>query len=203
MCIRDSSVKSVVTAGQGTAHPQFEGYRANANTDEIVARLMSPEGQARLVASLNRLQGRTDFKGQTQLHNRVASMDPMFDKKGNFAHYYYETGPNSVRPSNYVDPNYQQFIKQQNSTLPVTPPPTIGSNFPNINAPSVPLADQIMLRAMSQYSAEQQQLLRSLGGPNQNNNSGGNLGIGGTLQPATDPFASWYTPLHLQRLGAN
>ena len=198
-----NSVKSVVTAGQGTHNPQFEGYRANANTDEIIARLMSPEGQARLVASLNRLQGRTDFKGQTQLHNRVAGEDPMFDKLGNFAHYSWQTGPNSVRPSNYVDPNYQQFIKQQNNTLPVTAPPTLGSNFPNINAPSVPLADQIMLGAMSRYSAEQQQLLKSLGGLNQNNNSGGNLGIGGALQPATDPFASWYTPLHLQRLGAN
>ena len=194
-----NSVKSVVTAGQGTAHPQFEGYRANANTDEIVARLMSPEGQARLVASLNRLQGRTDFKGQTQLQNRVASMDPMFDKKGNFAHYYYETGPNSVRPSNYVDPNYQQFIKQQNNT-PVTAPPTLGSNFPNINAPTLSTTDQILMETMPELFRAMQSL-KSL------SNGGGNTtttdGTGGILQPASDPHASLFAPLHLSRLGAN
>ena len=162
---------------------------------------MSPEGQARLVASLNRLQGRTDFKGQTQLHNRVASMDPMFDKKGNFAHYYYETGPNSVRPSNYVDPNYQQFIKQQNSTLPVTAPPTLASNFPSINAPTVSTAEQIMLQAMSQHAAENQQLLKALRGGG--NNTTTTDGTGGILQPASDPHASLFAPLHLSRLGAN
>ena len=117
-----NTVTDVVTAGQGTAHPQFEGYLANANVDDIVKRLKSPEGQARLVASLNRLQGRTDFKGQTQLHNRVAAEDPMFDKLGNFAHYSWQKGPNSVMPSDYVAPNYQQFIKTGNTAKPITPP---------------------------------------------------------------------------------
>ena len=195
-----NSVKSVVTAGQGTAHPQFEGYIANANTDEIVARLMSPEGQARLVASLNRLQGRTDFKGQTQLHNRVAAEDPMFDTKGNFAHYSWQTGPNSVRPSSYVDPNYGMFIKQQNNLSPVTAPPTLGSNFPNINAPSLSTTDQILMETMPEFFKAMQDL-KSL------NNSRGNTtttdGTGGILQPAADPHASLFAPLHLSRLGAN
>jgi len=195
-----NSVQSVVTAGQGTAHPQFEGYLANANTDEIVADLMSPEGQARIVASLNRLQGRTDFKGQTQLHNRVAGEDPMFDKKGNFAHYSWQKGPNSVRPSNYVDPNYQQFIQKQNNLSPVTAPPTLGSNFPNINGPSLSVTDQILMQSMPEVFKSLQDL-KSL-------NKGGNNttttdGTGGILQPAVDPFASFYAPLHLQRLGAN
>ena len=195
-----NSVKSVVTAGQGTAHPQFEGYIANANTDEIVARLMSPEGQARLVASLNRLQGRTDFKGQTQLHNRVAAEDPMFDTKGNFAHYSWQKGPNSVRPSNYVDPNYGMFIKKQNNLSPVTAPPTLGSNFPNINAPTLSTTDQILMETMPELFRAMQSL-KSL------NNGGGNTtttdGTGGILQPASDPHASLFAPLHLSRLGAN
>ena len=34
----------------------------------------------------------------------------MFNKLGNFFHYDYQTGPNSVRPEGYVMPNYEQFI---------------------------------------------------------------------------------------------
>lgn len=110
-----NSVKSVVTAGQGTAHPQFEGYLPNANVDAEVKKLMSPEGQAKLVAALERLEGRTDFKGQKMLGNRVAAEDPMFDKKGNYAHYSWQKGPNSVMPSNYVVPNFGQFIQKENN----------------------------------------------------------------------------------------
>ena len=71
------------------------------NGPEIENRLKSAEGQARLVAALERLQGRTDFKGQTQLQNRVAGGDPMVDALGNFFHYSWQTGPNSQMPSNY------------------------------------------------------------------------------------------------------
>jgi len=117
-----NSVKSVVTAGQGTAHPQFEGYLRNANVDAEVKKLMSPEGQAKLVEALERLEGRTDFKGQTQIHNRVASQDPMFDKKGNYSHYWWQKGPNSVMPSDYVVPNYQQFVQKENNAAPQTAP---------------------------------------------------------------------------------
>ena len=123
-----NSVREVVTAGQGTPDPQFVGYRPNANVDTIVERLMSPEGQERIVASLQRLEGRTDFKGQSEIGNRVASEDPMFDIKGNFAHYYYQTGPNSVRPSDYVDPNYNQFILTPNKPDPTGPQSSLSPN---------------------------------------------------------------------------
>ena len=77
-----------------------------------------------MVEALNRLEGRTDFKGQTQLHNRVASEDPMFDTAGNFAHFWYQKGPNSVRPSDYVTPDFGRFIKSQNTpkTSPASSP---------------------------------------------------------------------------------
>ena len=111
-----NNVTDVVQAGQYDGGPvQFEGYKANANVDDIVKRLLSPEGQARLVEALNRMEGRTDFKGQALLKNRVAAEDPMFDKKGNYGHYWWQKGPNSTMPSDYVVPNYQQFIKSTNA----------------------------------------------------------------------------------------
>ncbi len=114
-----NNVTDVVQAGHYDGGPvQFEGYLPNANVDDIVKRLQSPEGQARLVEALNRLEGRTDFKGQALLHNRVAAEDPMFDKKGNYGHYWWQKGPNSIMPSDYVMPNYQQFIKRKNNETP-------------------------------------------------------------------------------------
>ena len=52
----------------------------------LAARLASPEGQRMIVAALRKLEGRTDFKGQSQIGNREES-DPMFSPAGNFFHY--------------------------------------------------------------------------------------------------------------------
>ena len=38
----------------------------------------------RIIEFYKRLDGRTEFKGQSMLKNRVAAEDPMFDPKGNF-----------------------------------------------------------------------------------------------------------------------
>ena len=54
----------------------------------LAARLK--ENVGRINSALDTLQGRTDFKGQTMLSNRVSSEDPMFDPKGNFYHYNYQ-----------------------------------------------------------------------------------------------------------------
>lgn len=118
-----ASILNRVAEGRGTveqvvkAHGQYEAYEKGMMkmSPEIEARLKSAEGQARLVAALERLQGRTDFKGQSQLQNRVAGEDPMVDALGNFFHYSWQTGPNSQMPSNYKMPNYQQFIKRANT----------------------------------------------------------------------------------------
>ena len=125
-----ASILNRVAEGRGTveqvvkADGQYEAYhkgmmRMDPKTEAL---LKSPEGQARMVAALERLQGRTDFKGQTQLYNRVEGEDPMVDKKGNFFHYNWQTGPNSVMPANYKMPNYQQFIQKNNSAAPVITP---------------------------------------------------------------------------------
>ena len=118
-----ASILNRVAEGRGTveqvvkADGQYEAYHKGmmSMSPEIEARLKSAEGQARLVAALERLQGRTDFKGQTQLQNRVAGEDPMVDALGNFFHYSWQTGANSQMPSNYKIPNYQQFIKKANT----------------------------------------------------------------------------------------
>jgi hypothetical protein len=71
------------------AKGQYEGvYTGNSTySPEIVARLKSPEGQKKIQDYFQQLNGRTEFKGQTMLHNRVNGEDPMFDPKGNFYHY--------------------------------------------------------------------------------------------------------------------
>ena len=41
----------------------------------------------------------------------------MYDSKGNFFHYSYQTGPNSLRPDDFQMPNYQQFILTPNRPI--------------------------------------------------------------------------------------
>ena len=71
------------------AKGQYEGvYSGNSSySPKIEARLKSPEGQKKIQDFFTRLDGRTEFKGQTMLNNRVASEDPMFSTGGNFYHY--------------------------------------------------------------------------------------------------------------------
>ena len=86
------------------ADGQYEGVYQGKSTwsPEITQELMSPEGQKQLMNAFSVLDGRTDFKGQTQLHNRsnkgnkdydgdgIPDMDPMFHPSGNLYHYYYQ-----------------------------------------------------------------------------------------------------------------
>ena len=68
---------------------QYEGvYKGlSVASPNIAARFQSPEGQKKLQEAMQRLGGRTEFKGQTMLQNRVASEDPMFSPDGNFYHF--------------------------------------------------------------------------------------------------------------------
>ena len=72
---------------------QYEAYaKGTANYDsKIAADLSSPEGQKKLAQALILLEGRTDFKGQTQLKNRGEG-DLMAHPLGNFYHYAGQTG---------------------------------------------------------------------------------------------------------------
>lgn len=68
---------------------QYEGvYKGlSRSSPQISARLQTPEGQAKILEFMTTLNGRTEFKGQSMLRNRVPSEDPMFSPGGNFYHY--------------------------------------------------------------------------------------------------------------------
>ena len=72
---------------------QYEGvsqnYTLRADPD-LLLKLKSPEGKLKIIEAMEVLDGRTDFKGPSQLHNRVASEDPMFHPQGNFYHYHWQ-----------------------------------------------------------------------------------------------------------------
>ena len=72
---------------------QYEGVSKNPTLKAdpyLVLKFQSPEGQLKIVEAMEVLDGRTDFKGQSQLRNRVASEDPMFVPFGNFYHYHWQ-----------------------------------------------------------------------------------------------------------------
>ena len=71
----------------------LEALFANQFSDDkpdLVLKLQSPEGQLKIVEALEVLDGRTDFKGQSMLHNRIVDEDPMFHPEGNFYHYNWQ-----------------------------------------------------------------------------------------------------------------
>ena len=103
----DGTIREIITAPG-----QYEAFEKGKMVDspEIAALLQSKEGQAKLAKALEILAGRTDFKGQSQLSNRVASEDPMFDPTGNFFHHSWQTSGDSVQPEGWSPVNWQQYL---------------------------------------------------------------------------------------------
>tara|TARA_B100000530_G_scaffold165740_2_gene104298 strand:+ start:734 stop:3364 length:2631 start_codon:yes stop_codon:yes gene_type:complete len=68
---------------------QYEAvYKGMARYEPALSsKLKSAEGREKIRNFFMQLDGRTDFKGQTMLKNRVSSEDPMFAPTGNFYHY--------------------------------------------------------------------------------------------------------------------
>ena len=69
---------------------QYEGFTKwrPAAKPEVVARLKDTN---KMLAAYDIIGDRTDFKGQSMLRYRVASEDPMCDRKGNFFQHYWQT----------------------------------------------------------------------------------------------------------------
>ena len=97
---------------------QYEAvYKGLSRHDpELVAKLRSAEGQGKIVEALKTLQGRTDFKGTSQYANYVPGEDIKFSSRGNFYHYSWQTGRNSVKPVGFADVDYMRFIKARDLT---------------------------------------------------------------------------------------
>ena len=85
--------------GVGTAPGQFEAvFKGLAKRDPALANKLK-ENQDKIVEALKKLNGRTDFKGQTML-KYMGDTDVMFHKKGNFYHYAEQRGKTDPIPTN-------------------------------------------------------------------------------------------------------
>lgn len=113
-----SVINRLATGGFGNSIPeigrrpgQYEAvYTGKAYySDELTQDLASPEGQKKIAEMLMLLDGRTDFKGQSQLGNRDPDNDPMVDPLGNFFHYAGQTGMGPYTGT--VNRNYRRFLK--------------------------------------------------------------------------------------------
>lgn len=111
-----NTVGEVIKSKTSDGKHEYEAFdKGTAVHDKkLVDFLKSEEGQKGIIEALERLQGRTDFKGQDQLKNRVPEEDPMFSKKGNFFHYFWQSGDGRTKPKDWTMPNYDQFINKQN-----------------------------------------------------------------------------------------
>lgn len=85
--------------GVGTQAGQFEAvYKGLARRDPALAKKLK-QNQGKIIEALKVLNGRTDFKGQSQLKNKGAG-DPMFHPRGNFYHYTSQRKVTDPAPAN-------------------------------------------------------------------------------------------------------
>ena len=84
----------------GSQAGQFEAvFTGKAYDDPALAeKASSEEGQRKIAGALNKLQGRTDFKGTSQYAN-MGQGDIKFSSRGNFYHYKEQVGKNDPPPS--------------------------------------------------------------------------------------------------------
>ena len=99
--------------GVATQPKQYEAYTLGKlhEMPERAAWYASPEGQEALLKASQKLQGRTNFKGQSELANKHKS-DIMVDPKGNFFHHWWEE-KGAVKPKNWKAPSLDNIINPQ------------------------------------------------------------------------------------------
>ena len=85
--------------GVGTAPGQFEAvFKGLAKRDPALAKKLK-QNSGKIIAALKKLNGRTDFKGQSMLKFK-GDGDVMFDPKGNFFHYAEQQAKSDPPPAN-------------------------------------------------------------------------------------------------------
>ena len=85
--------------------------------ENIIKDLKSEKGQKGIIEAIQILDGRTNYKGQSEISNRIEKEDPMFDPKGNFFHYNFQETPTTLRNAteeqkNYRPPTIEDFVKE-------------------------------------------------------------------------------------------
>ena len=72
----------------------------------------SEQGQYKLAKTFKELEGRTNFKGQSELANRGTTngkQDPMFHPSGNFFHHWWQE-KGAVKPKNWQTPSGDSLL---------------------------------------------------------------------------------------------
>lgn len=93
-----NTIMGVFTAGSAS-NPQYAAYwDGGARRDpELAAKLK--ENKDKIAEAIQRLNGRTSFKGRSMYHN-MGPGDIKFSDRGNFYHYASQRGKNDPPPSN-------------------------------------------------------------------------------------------------------
>ena len=129
----------------GSEAGQYEAvFTGKAYDDpDLAIKLASAEGQAGIAAALQRLQGRTDFKGTSQYGN-MGKGDILFAPSGNFYHYAEQMGKSDPPPKS-IPTHWKKFIggksggggigSQSSSSgggasISAPPPPSVGPPVP-------------------------------------------------------------------------
>ena len=112
---REYEALNILDVNNPKIQPEVKKYLENPNI--ILSRLKSKSGEQKIIEMIEKLDGRTNYKGQDQISNRVEKEDPMFDPKGNFFHYNFQETPQTLRNAteeqkNYRPPTTEDFVKQ-------------------------------------------------------------------------------------------
>jgi hypothetical protein len=112
---REYEALNILDVNNPKIQPEVKKYLENPNI--ILSRLKSESGEQKIIEMIEKLDGRTNYKGQNQISNRVKEEDPMFDPKGNFFHYNFQETPQTLRnvteeQKNYRPPTTEDFVKQ-------------------------------------------------------------------------------------------
>ena len=150
----------------GAAPGQFEAvFKGLAYYDEgLIKKLMSPEGQAKIVDALIKLKGRTDFKG-TSMYQYMGQGDVKFSSRGNFYHYPEQREKSDPPPASI--PNFYQSLIDKSGAIGGNlgqMPELLKSMNSASQIMSKPITDSLMMFTDYERPPEPQIIMAGVGG---------------------------------------
>ena len=150
----------------GAAPGQFEAvFKGLAYYDEgLIKKLMSPEGQAKIVDALIKLKGRTDFKG-TSMYQYMGQGDVKFSSRGNFYHYPEQREKSDPPPASI--PNFYQNLIDKSGAIGGNlgqMPELLKSMSSASQIMSKPITDSLMMFTDYERPPEPQIIMAGVGG---------------------------------------